>query len=132
MIGKIQHKQRLDADGEWQDFKTFILDGKEVTEAEWNKAFPPQPLVGPNGEIVGGMPLKGYPFVSEAMAVHPDQIPEAREHAIKNGVPTDFDSEGRPVVRDRQHKKELCRALGYFDRDAGYGDQQRGSFKGYY
>lgn len=59
---------------------------------------------------------------SVALAVHPSQVREAVEDAQKKGVPTDFTPDGRPVFRDRDHRKRYHQAYGFFDRDAGYGD----------
>jgi hypothetical protein len=70
------------------------------------------------------------PLHSDALAVHPDQIPEAVALAKRRGVPTDFDGEGRPIFTSRHHRRQYSVAHGFYDRDAGYSDAQRGSFKG--
>ncbi len=59
---------------------------------------------------------------SDALAVHPDQISDAEKDAAVKGVQTDFDKEGRPIFRSRQHRSKYLRAYGYYDKDAGYGD----------
>lgn len=64
---------------------------------------------------------------SEALAVHPNQRKEATENARKQGVPTEFDKQGRPIFMDRAHRRAYCRAYGFYDRDAGYADAQRHS-----
>lgn len=101
--------------------KTYWIDGEQVSKAEFDEAFPDKPLGGSAG-LIGWKPLH-----SEALAVHPDQIVEASEDAVKKGVPTAFDSEGRPIFTSRQHRTQYCRAYGFHDRQAGYGDAQRGS-----
>jgi len=63
-----------------------------------------------------------WPIHSETLGVHPSQRKEAIKEACDLGVPTDFDSSGRAILRSRSHRKALCEALGYFDRSAGYGD----------
>jgi hypothetical protein len=104
--------------------KTYFVDGKEVTEAEfWAAA----PVV---QEFSGDSLIGWKPIESDALGVHPSQINEAREDAIKKGVPTDFTPTGEPILRTREHRKKYMQAYGFYDRDAGYGDAQRGSFRG--
>lgn len=59
------------------------------------------------------------PVVSESLAVHPDQIPEARETARKLGcaVP-DFDSHGRPAFHSNLEMRRYAKAHG--KRHRGY------------
>jgi hypothetical protein len=102
----------------------FILDKKEVTEAEFREQFPYKPI----GDGTG---LCGFsPITSDALSVHPKQVKEAMEDAAKKGVPTDFLPDGRPILRTRQHRAEYLKAYGYYDRDAGYSDPAPGSYKG--
>lgn len=65
-----------------------------------------------------------WPMVSEAMAVHPDQRAEAMKSASEKGVPTDFDSLGRPVFTSAQHRKRYCEKYGYHAKNASYSDPQ--------
>lgn len=74
----------------------------------------------------GGNRPWSRPLASDALAVHPKQVKEATDDAAKKGVPTDFDSLGRPLFRDRNHRKRYCQAYGFYDRDAGYSDAQKG------
>ena len=109
----------------------YYIDDKEVSKKAFDDSFPPFDF-GAATTVNAGNAMTGYPFKSDALAVHPDQIGEAQQDSVKKGVPTEFDSEGRAVIRSRQHKKEYCLAYGFHDRDAGYGDAQRGSFRGHY
>ena len=70
----------------------------------------------------GGHAASGWPLVSRAAAVHPDEIPEAVERDRKAGVPTEYDARGNVIFRDRGHRKRYLRAHGMRDNDAGYGD----------
>lgn len=63
-----------------------------------------------------------WPMQSMALAVHPAQIRDAVAEAKAKGVPTEFSSDGRPILRDRAHRAQYMRALGYHDRDGGYRD----------
>jgi len=64
----------------------------------------------------------GWPMYSDAMGVHPDQIPEAVESAKRHGVPTDFLPDGRVEWTSPSHRKNYCRAYGVHDKNGGYGD----------
>ncbi len=100
--------------------QTYWLDGKQVSKAEFDLAFPDQNLGG-NASLCPWKPLH-----SEALAVHPDLIGDATADAAKKGVPTEFDVEGRPVFTSRSHRAEYMRRYGFYDRSGGYGDAQRG------
>jgi hypothetical protein len=58
------------------------------------------------------------PLHSEALAVHPTQIQEARDVAKAKGVPTDFDSSGRPIFTSSRHFREYAKRHGF--RHKGY------------
>lgn len=98
----------------------FFVDGKPVSQADYEKAFPSRlDLTSPPG---GQLP-SCWPMVSDSMMVHPDQIPEAYEHAKSVGVPTDFTKQGQPILRDPAHRREYARRVERMhDRNGGYGD----------
>lgn len=97
-----------DSDGVWH----YFLSGKEVTEEEYL------------GQLPGGTPAGGsaWPMLSEALAVHPEDIPEAKAFYKKRGLDVDFSKDGRVVMRDRAHRRKVIKANGSFDKDGGYGD----------
>jgi hypothetical protein len=67
----------------------------------------------------------GYPYTSEAMAIDTEDHAYAQQVLKEAGVRTEYvrDEIGlRPVIRDRAHRKAHCEAMGFYDRDAGYGD----------
>lgn len=100
---------------------TYWIDGVQVTKARFDRAFPDKSLAG-CASLVGWKHLE-----SEALAVHPDDVAEATADAVKKGVPTDFNPEtGAPIFRSREHRKEYMLRYGFYDRDGGYGDAQRG------
>lgn len=97
--------------------RTCYIDGQEVSQAEWDAAFPPR--TGGDGPCsLSSVP----PNVSDGLAVHPRQVEEARESARRKGVPTEFLPDGRPVMRSRAHQKAYLKAYGFHNRDGGYGD----------
>ena len=65
---------------------------------------------------------RGWPIHSEAAGAHPSQIPEHIEFDRHHGVPTDYDSTGRPILRDRAHRKRYLKIHGLRDNQGGYGD----------
>ncbi len=69
---------------------------------------------------------QAWPIHSDAVGVLPSQREEAIAEAARVGVPTDFDHQGRAILRSREHRKRYCEALGFYDRNGGYGDPQRG------
>ena len=94
----------------------WYIDGEVATQAEFEAAFPDRPLGNGRG-------LCGWkPIVSDALAVHPDQVAEATEHAKKMGVPTDFQPDGRPILTSRSHRRAYLKTYGFHDREGGYGD----------
>jgi hypothetical protein len=96
----------------------YEIDGMRVSRARFYRVFRPVSDAGaPGASLLGWKPLS-----SEAAAVHPDQIEEAREDARRLGVPTEFDPEGRPIFTSRSHRRAYLRAYGFHDRDGGYGD----------
>lgn len=101
----------------------YLLDGREVTKEEYDRALPDKPMG-------GQAPCFFKPLESDALAVHPDQVKEATADAARKGVPTDFLADGRPVLRTRKHRAAYLKAYGFFDRDAGYGDPADGSSRG--
>lgn len=58
------------------------------------------------------------PIKSDALAVHPKQVAEAREDAKRKGVPTEFTQDGRPLFTSSRHFREYARKYGF--RHKGY------------
>ena len=99
--------------------ETYWIDGVQVSKDQFDLAFPDAPAGGGRA----GDSFHGWkPIVSEALAVHPDQVEEAREHSKAMGVPTEFLPDGRPILTSRSHRKSYLRAYHFHDRDGGYGD----------
>lgn len=53
---------------------------------------------------------------SDALAVHPRQVAEAEADAIRKGVPTHFQKDGRPVIENSGHLDRYMKAYGFFKR----------------
>lgn len=61
-----------------------------------------------------------YPFISDALGVHPSQRKEAYEHSVKHGCETNFPECGGAEIRNEKHHNALKRSIGCYDRNAGY------------
>lgn len=68
-----------------------------------------------------------WPMASDAAGVHPSQIAEAMAEDRRNGVPTDYTRDGRPILRDPDHYKRYMEANGLFARNSygGRGEPRR-------
>jgi len=76
------------------------------------------------GRVFGSRttPAGTWPLHSDAFGCHPKQIPELRNWTKEQGCPTEYTPDGRAILRDRAHRKALGRAMGYYDKQGGYGD----------
>ncbi len=98
----------------------YYLDGLLVTKEEFDAAFPPQDLAGPPG---GHATLWGRGLKSDALAVHPSQIPEVMARNKRHGLSIEYnESDGRPILKDRGQRRDLLKIEGVHDNDGGYGD----------
>jgi hypothetical protein len=99
--------------------KSYFVDGRQVSQDEFDSLVPDAL----SGTGRSGASLQSWqPILSDALAVHPDQVAEATLDAKRKGVPTEFMPDGRPILRTRQHRKEYLRAYGFHDNQGGYGD----------
>lgn len=60
----------------------------------------------------------GWPLHSDAMGVHPEQVPEEMAALKRLGVDTRYDDKGRPILENRRHRKAHMKALGLVDRNS--------------
>ncbi len=105
--------------------RAYFLEGEQVSQEAFDAAFPAKEI-GPSSVPS----LTGWPLKSDALGVHPRKVGEAHADARAKGVPTDFTPGGRPIFRDRNHRRQYLRAYGYYDRNAGYSDPSPGDFSG--
>jgi len=63
-----------------------------------------------------------YPKTSMAIGCSPRQRHAMMRRLEKLGVPTVIDLRGHAVFESRKHQNRVCKALGYVNLDAGYGD----------
>jgi hypothetical protein len=64
--------------------------------------------------------------ISEAMGIHPSQIPEALEYDRRHGLKgVEYLPDGRVKISGRAARKAYAEAHGFYDRNGGYGDPQK-------
>lgn len=100
----------------------YYVGEKEVSKAQYDKATKSKVADLLQGHAPGGQHSAGWPLYSDAVGVHPDQIPEAMAEARKHGVPTDFTPDGKVVFTSPGHRRDYCKLYGYFDLNGGYSD----------
>lgn len=76
-------------------------------------------------------PPGNWPMQGEiALAIHPSQLDDYQKASAAKGVPTEFrkTSSGLmgPVLTDKKHYRDYCEANGFWARNGGYSDPQRG------
>lgn len=97
---------------------------KECTEEEFDAAFPAKikdllKTQTPQNTLM--QTSKAWPRKSDALGVHPSQKAAAEAQSINFGVPTEFDGKtGQAILRDNAHQRELQKAMGWQNNDAGY------------
>ncbi len=67
------------------------------------------------------------PLVSDALGVHPSQIPEEMDRLRKAGITdVEFNSEGQAVLHSRKGRRQYMELCEMHDNDGGYGDDHNG------
>ncbi len=94
------------------DKTTYWLDGQQVSKAEFDAVFPDQPM-GDGTGLIGFKPME-----SDALGVHPRQIPQAMADARKKGHAIDFAANGNPIITSSKQFREYAKKSGF--RHKGY------------
>jgi len=102
-VAELVRRQRPDG--------TINLGGGRIGERDWSAENAPQTAK-----------ASCWPMESDALGVHPGQIPEASRRFREMGVPTRFAPNGAAILENRRHRAQLIRARGFHDRDGGYSD----------
>ncbi len=103
----------------------YYVEGKEVAKAEFDKVFPGHPVKG--GRVPNTLmeTSKAWPRLSDALGVGAGEKAKAEEVFRKKGVPTEFVPDGgggySAVMRNNAHQRDVLKALGMHNNDAGYG-----------
>src|SRR5579864_971413 len=99
----------------------YRVNGEEVSQEAFRE------LPSNVGEMLSAgappMTVADYrnPVETHQLAVHPSQVKEAMDDAVKKGVPTEFLADGRPRMRTKQHMREYLKAYGFRRREKGEG-----------
>lgn len=96
----------------------YKINGKQVTEQEWRAYKPKHASFG----APGGHKASCWPKTCDMLGVLPSQVKEAQKYLAEHGCPSDFNARGDLILRDRDHFNRYCRTMGYYHRNAGYGD----------
>lgn len=68
-----------------------------------------------------------WPMTSDALAVHPEQIPAVRARNRRHGVRgVEYNAKGQAILADRAARRDLMALEGYHDNQGGYGDDHAG------
>ena len=86
--------------------RVFVYNGKEVVEVDR-----------PTAVVKHSM----FPYKSTTMAVDPSEVPDLQERLRKQGLFTEFDSEGRPIIESAKQQSDLAKAMGMKTGRDGYG-----------
>ena len=101
----------------------YFLEGVEVTQAEWDKAFPSKldDLL-EDRTILPANTKTCWPMRNKALAVHRRQVAEANARNKRHGVKVQYDADGTAIVPGRGEYRDLCKLEGTHMNDGGYGD----------
>lgn len=100
----------------------YFVGDEEVTEAQWNERFPSKldDALAAAATLASHSP-GCWPMVSEALAVHPDQVDAANERARKHGIAVRYEKgTGLCQIDSDGDKVKLVRLEGFANKQAGY------------
>jgi hypothetical protein len=64
---------------------------------------------------------RGWPIESYSMGVHPDDRFTAMKDAAAHGVPTTFNKDGNPLMRDMAHQRKFNKYMKAHNKDSYFG-----------
>ena len=100
-----------------------FLDGRQVTRAEYDRAVPSKlDDLFEAGTTAPSHTTTCWPMMSDALAVHPDQVAEATARNRKHGVNVGYLPDGTALLPDRGARKAILKLEGFHDNNGGYGD----------
>jgi len=71
-----------------------------------------------------------FPYKSAAMAVEPSEVAEVQDRLRKQGLLTEFDNEGCPIITSTKQQGDVAKALGMKTGRDGYGHMdENGKFQ---
>lgn len=96
----------------------YEVNGRRVSKAEYDRAAPKRLGLAGRGKVKGlathalvGQYPKGWPFASDALGVHPEQIELAKAIDRKKGAPpTEYTPSGEPIMTSPSHMRSFLKA----------------------
>lgn len=87
------------------------IDGKPVTEAEFDERLPAKEVIGgppPNADSTMTWPQTN----TFALACHPEQVAEMNERNRRHGIAAEYNPKGHCVISSREAHKKLVKLEG--------------------
>lgn len=69
-----------------------------------------------------GVPSTKWGYWSDGLGTHRQDAPNLRRQLCDAGISARVNNSGQVFVESRQHRRQIMRARGLRDNDAGYGD----------
>lgn len=103
----------------------YYIDAREVTREEFERTYQQErsrlPVIDEDPSVEGNRPWS-RPIHSDALAVHPEQIPEVMDRNARHGLHVHYDNDGCPVLVSRDQRRRLMKIERCHDNQGGYGD----------
>lgn len=106
MVKTIIYKTRVTNAGRRVITPLYFLDGVRVTPKQFHAGKVPR---APKSLTTAPRRVSGWPKYSEALAVHPDQVPEAQARAKRHGISVEYTTRGDVLVPDRGNWLKLLK-----------------------
>lgn len=65
-----------------------------------------------------------WPITPDAMGIDDEDIPRTEARLAQRGIPTKYNADGNPIIESPSHYRKVCKELGFYMRNASYGDPQ--------
>jgi hypothetical protein len=106
--------------------QVYEVNGRRVTKAQYEKAAPKKLGLAGRGKVKGvqahhliGQHPAGWPFASDALGVHPQQIELAKKRDRDRGAPpTEYTKIGQPIMQSPSHMRAFLKAHKYHHRNS--------------
>lgn len=99
----------------------YFIEGKKVSKKKFDEIVRSKPIGVP---MLAGNTPSAWPMRSDALAIHPSQIPAVMERNKRHGVGgVDYDpKDGTAIIADRGARRKLMEVDGVHDNEGGFGD----------
>lgn len=94
----------------------YFVAGKEVTQKQYEKLYPPLTTDGRIGLFMTAS-TRSWPYTSRSVGCHPLDREKFIAAAKAEGVPTDYDQRGHAIFTSREHQRRFAKAFGMANFD---------------